>query len=98
MSDTRLCTKRGVTLWSQHLVACAQGQPVACSRGQLRFISLHHPSHACWKLEPPWWGWLAEGCAAGGGVRAWGQGQGPSAELLWASAQGGAPPAGQAAS
>lgn len=70
---------------------------MARSRSRLHFISLRHPSHARWKLEPPQWGRLAEGCAAGG-VRAWGQGQGPSAELLWASAQGGAPPAGQVAS
>lgn len=70
---------------------------MAHSHSRLHFISLHHPSHARWKLEPPQWGQLAEGFAAGGEC-AWGQGQGPSAELLWASAQGGAPPVGQMAS
>lgn len=69
MSDTGLCTKmggshQGPSIW----VACVQQQPVARSCGRLRFISLRHPSHARWKLEPPQWGQLAEGCAAGGCV------------------------------
>lgn len=63
------CTPRGGSYQGPSIwIDCAQGQPVARSRGRLHFISLHHPSHARWKLEPPRWGQLAEGCAAGGGA------------------------------
>lgn len=55
---------RAPSIWT----GCAHGQPVARSCGRLHFISLHHPSHARWKLEPPWWGQLAEGFAAGGSM------------------------------
>lgn len=52
MSDTG-CTPgagsyQAPTIW----IDCAQGQPMARSCGRLHFISLHHPSHARWKLEP----------------------------------------------
>lgn len=69
LSDRGLHTKSGFIPDSQHLDRLRRGsQPMAHSRSRLHFISLHHPSHARWKLEPPRWGQLAEGFAAGGSV------------------------------